>query len=201
VAPADYQCLDFDKGMPSANVWVPNVQGGGLLELTTGQVRSVPNALRAAVWYGVDAADLRWQSSGSLISSVTASTEAYFLETYGGGGHVDHLCVTIGGTKACLTYRYGELGTPFTITFPSLLPPRPFCEVNFSIDYSKWVRLELTLSNDGVATVSANGSSMTCASGTSLSSGAAAVQVGAECIDEGDWADIHVDNFTAFVRR
>jgi hypothetical protein len=129
MATADYQCLDFDTGMPPANVWVPNIKETGTLELRTDQVRSVPNSLHSVVWAGPedqtleDVAHLTWSASGNLISSVNIATDAYFTETYLGfqNGYDDYLCVTMGGTKACLSYRYR--GTDeFSITFPSLPP-------------------------------------------------------------------------------
>jgi hypothetical protein len=111
------------------------------------------------------------------------------------------LCITIGSTKACLSYRHGPGGVPFTITFPSLLPPRPFCDVNFTIPFNQWVHVEMNLSDDGVVAVSSGGSSMICASGVAISSGATTFQIGAENIVPGHWGDVYLDNFTAVVRR
>jgi hypothetical protein len=209
IAAADYQCLDFDTGMPSTNIWMPTVKGeSGTLELVTDQVRSVPNSLHSVAWttnpelFPSDVAHLTWRASGNLISAVTLATDAYFTETYGGypNGYNDYLCVTMGGTKACLSYRYPNRDI-FAITFPTLSSPVPVCDVTVLIEYLKWSHVEMTLSNTGVVTLSVNGAPMTCSSGVAISSGASSVQIGAESISPNNWGDIRVDNVITYVRR
>jgi hypothetical protein len=193
--------------MPPASVWVPNIKETGELGLLTDQVRSVPNSLHSVAWfppqdpYPQDIAHLTWAASGNLISAVSLASDAYFTETYGGypNGYVDYMCVTMGGTKACLSYRYPGTST-FSITFPTLAPPKPFCEVN-SISYQQWMRIEMTLSTAGVLTLSTDGVTTTCSSSVPISSGASSVQIGAESISPGNWGDLRLDNLVAHVRR
>jgi hypothetical protein len=206
---ADYQCLDFDTGMPPASVWVPNVKETGILELQTDQVRSVPNSLHSVAWTGnpdlfpPDIAHLTWDASGNLISAVTLATDAYFTETYGGypNGYDDYLCVTMGGTKACLSYRWPLSSSIFAITFPTVGPPMPFCDISLNLFYQQWTHVEMTLSNSGVLTLSVDGATMTCSSGVAVSSGTSSVQIGAESISPGNWGEIRLDNLVAYVRR
>lgn len=148
-----------------------------------------------------DIAHLTWNASGGLASAVTVVTDAYIRETYGGhpNGYVDFQCVTMGTTKACLSYRY-PFGDIFSITFPKTGPSVPFCDVSLIITYQQWSRFELTLSNTGIATLNVNGTSVTCSSGAAISSGASNVQIGAESIG-GNWGEIHLDNLIAYVRR
>jgi hypothetical protein len=207
IAASDYQCVDFDTGMPPSNVWTPTVRETGVLELVTDQVRSVPNSLHSVVWAGAagsvlqDIAYLTWSASGGIVSAVTVETDAYIKETYGGhpNGYVDFQCVTLGGTKACLSYRY-PYGDIFSITFPKTGPAVPFCDVSPLISYQQWSRFELTLSNAGIATLNVNGTSVTCSTGAEISSGASSVQIGAESIS-GNWGEIDLDNLIAYVRR
>lgn len=204
----DYQCLDFDSGMPPANTWVPNVKETGVLELVTDQVRSTPNSLHSIAWatppevFAPDIAHLTWTSSGNLISSVNLATDAYFRETYGGyaNGYVDYLCVTLGGTKACLSYRYPDSDT-FSVTFPTLPPPKPFCDFSYKIDYQQWTHIEMSLSNNGVLTINADGTVMACPSGVTVSSGVSSVQIGAESIEPRNWGEVRLDNVVAYIRR
>jgi hypothetical protein len=194
--------------MPPTNVWVPRTVWTGILELETGQVRSVPNALHSVAWTTnpdidpSDVAHLTWGAEGNFVSAVHLTTEAYFSETYGGylNGYADYLCVTMGGTKACLSYRYPNTDT-FSITFPTLTPPKPFCRLSVDISYLQWTHIEMTLSNDGVLTLSANGATMTCSSGVAISSGTSSVQIGAESISPNYWGDIRLDNLVTYVRR
>ena len=207
VAAGDYQCLDFDTGMPSSGVWVPEIRESGILQLVSDQVSSVPNSLRAFVGayqndLPPDLAHLTWRTTGNLISAVTVTSDVLVTETFGNfpNGYVDYLCVTLGGTKGCLSYRYPGTDA-FAITFPETGPPVPFCNVNLVLPYQHWLRLELTLSNNGDVTLSMNGSAMTCSSGATVSSGASSVQVGAASVSPGGWGDIRLDNLGAYLRR
>src|SRR5690349_11510429 len=103
VSPQDYQCVDFDIGMPPSNVWVPTLQGPGCrLELATDQVQSVPNSLYA-LSFPTDAtdpappqpiADLRWTMSGGVVSAVSVITDIYPVQRQGAGlTKADYVCV------------------------------------------------------------------------------------------------------------
>jgi hypothetical protein len=207
VLAGDYQCLDFDTGMPPAGIWVPRVEQTGVLELVIDQVRSVPNSLRSVIWapnpeLPPDIAHLTWSESGNLVSSVSLATDAYFRETYVGypNGYADLMCVTIGGTKACLSYRYPNADV-FAITFPGTGPSVPFCSVTAMVFWNQWNRIELTLANTGVATLNMSGTIMTCASGSAISSGATSVQIGAESVSPGYSAEVRLDNLISYIRR
>jgi len=211
VAPEDYQCVDFDSGMPPSNVWPPVNQGQGILALQVDQVRSVPYSLSAFVSENqpLNIAKIAWNASGGFVSSVTVVTDFYPIEPHGfGEGYVDNLCLTIGGLKGCLSYALAGLSSAdrFALTIPMGAPGPgigfPVCEVTPPFTFREWARIQLTLTKSGTLSLSVNGSTTTCtASDVMVGSGTTRVQVGAESVGLGHFGDVRFDNLVAYIKR
>jgi hypothetical protein len=219
VANADYQCLDFDNGMPPSNVWVPTVQGGGILELVTDQVQSVPNALHARSVL-TDSTDplalepvgqLLWSASGGLSAALSITADIYPLQLHGGEkSRADYLCLKIGAVKACLSYDEPRSDlAPMSLTIPEGTSgpgvAYPFCPVEdpaLDLPVAQWTRIFLRLTNMGVLSLSKGNATMSCSANMTLSSGATSVQIGAHGVKPStNYGDVHLDNVVTYVER
>jgi hypothetical protein len=217
VGSADYQCLDFDKGMPPSNVWVPFVSGSfQILSLAGDQVKSAPNSLHV-VTDALDENDpaeplpeahLTWTNAGNFISKVSIAADVYPLETHGatGGGALEMLCLAFGTARTCLVR---DLEIPATSFFPwalifenSALPPRPgwrYCEVAGFLDFRQWDHVELSLASDGNINIAINGVASTCSVQSALSGGTAVVRVGSK--GKPQVGNFHYDNIVSYIQR
>jgi hypothetical protein len=217
VASGDYQCLDFDSGMPPSNVWVPTVQSFGILELATDQVQSVPNALhaRSVPTGGMTPAipesigQLAWGVSGALVSAVSITTDIYPLQLQGGAAsRSDYLCLKIGALKGCLAYFDPNALGALSLVFPEGTSGPgtgyPVCDIGPTLDApaAAWTRITLRLSSAGLLSLTIGTKTVPCSANLTVSSGVTAVQLGAHGVIEGDnYGDAHFYNVVTYVER
>jgi hypothetical protein len=215
VATADYQCLDFDTGMPPTNVWVPTVTGFGTLSLAIDDIKSVPNSLYAntpGVNTGEPANEAYavWTAQGNFVSAVTLSLDAIPRQTHGAsGGPVEYMCLSMGVIRGCIVYTLWAPTGVFTwaLTFSNPnAPPSPstpwYCEIAAVLDFNEWNHVDLKLTKDGVFTVGIDGVTSTCATNATINSGTTSVQLGAKGTPgEPQWGNIRYDNVVTYVQR
>jgi hypothetical protein len=195
--------------MPPTGVWIPTVHTNAVLELSTDQVRSVPNSLRAytgGLGETAEIARLLWNTTGNVVTTVSVAADVYPVLLHI-TRDVNLMCVAMGNAKACLSARMGDAGN-FFLTITGLPAPSPQlvqCEllsVGFGNLWSVWSRIELTFSNNGDVIATTNGSSETCAGRIALSSGATRVQIGSEAANSAaEYGNAYYDNVVAYVRR
>ncbi len=108
VLAADFQCVDFDRGMPDAKTWKQTVSGSGVLERTGDAFSSAPYSLAANVGGSSDTATIAWTSVGATpVKTVTASVA--INPSYKYNWHtsdpilVDLLCIETGSNATCLS--------------------------------------------------------------------------------------------------
>jgi hypothetical protein len=213
IAAADYQCLDFDTGLPSTQFWVPaSVTQFGSLGLMTNRVRSAPNALEAFV-QNADELDptapapsriLYWTVGGTP-RLLTIVTDIYPLQPHGfGNGYVSYICLAFGGSRqACLSYAVPPDLSPnasnFTITTP--LSSDQWCGTPTAIPFDQWSRVTFTLATDGRVTLSANGETINCTTGSGATAGGAQVIIGAQGVGNGHYGQVVFDNLVTYLAR
>jgi hypothetical protein len=118
----DFQCLDFDTGLPSTTIWTQTKTNGGTFAISKALAYSAPNSLLGSVPAAPDYAS---QGTGTLTWSVvgadpvkSATIDARLNPPSMGGvtppwtGQVDLMCLTIGDSSsfgsACLQYTQGS---------------------------------------------------------------------------------------------
>jgi hypothetical protein len=121
VATSDYQCVDFDNGLPSSSTWPQTVNGSGALSRSTAAADSAPDSLAVSVGGSNDNAAITWNDVGSTpiksYSVIVAINPTTSLVT-GSGGNIQLLCVNTGSNSTCLYYTNGgadgNQNSPFT---------------------------------------------------------------------------------------
>jgi len=122
VAAGDYSCVDFETGMPPANVWVPSVLETSVLQITNVAL-SVPNGLEAisvaTQSFGIETL-LRWTSAPTTarpkkVSASAASKPGLFqrldsdypvLCAKMSAGFASSACVVIGIQGLVIRWRF-----------------------------------------------------------------------------------------------
>jgi hypothetical protein len=118
VAATDYQCVDFDTGLPPTTIWPQTLAGAGSLSASTARAISAPTSLLASVGSEADfshpqTATLTWSDVGATaISGVSVTVQVNPVVSGGVSapwtGSVDLLCVKYGGNSSCLSYTIGD---------------------------------------------------------------------------------------------
>jgi hypothetical protein len=66
VAASDFQCLDFDHGLPSQSVWALTTAKAGIAKISTAAYDSMPNSLQTIANAGsADQGTLTWNGAGA----------------------------------------------------------------------------------------------------------------------------------------
>lgn len=125
VAAADYQCVDFDKGLPPTTTWVQTQAQGGMLSLSTALASSAPSSLLTSVPAAADTttsgtASLSWTDIGATAVTGATVTAAINPVAVGGvlqpwTGSISILCVTFNASPsshACLEYTINASSAP-----------------------------------------------------------------------------------------
>lgn len=116
VLAADYQCLDFERGLPSATTWVRSPSTEGSVSISTSRAFSLPaSVLTLALPGDTDslprAAMLAWQTQGATPVkqiSVAASLSPAVHQTIAPEPLVTALiCIKNAQIEVCLQYSYG----------------------------------------------------------------------------------------------
>jgi hypothetical protein len=216
VATVDYQCLDFDTGMPPTNVWVPTVTSTplGQLSLAIDDIRSVPNSLFALSDFSqpgdtaAPEAVLSWTAQGNFVSAVTLSLDAIPRQTHGAsGGPIEYICLGMGGVRGCIVYSHPQIFSTWALTFSTPNPPTSpgtpwYCELAGFLDFGQWNHVDLKLTKDGVFTISVDGVASTCATNSPINSGTTTVRIGAKgTVNEFQAGNIRYDNVVTFIQR
>jgi hypothetical protein len=179
VAASDYQCVDFDTGLPNASVWVPTMTQQGTFKLITAPALSLPNAFSSQVPVSSDNNNngngtITWSGAGATgVKSVSVAASINTVATgglpSGWTGYIDILCASTGDDDACVRYTAGA-DTTFASGYTGLLidqnymvgPPIPAqCPITGSIPFGTWTRVEVRLElASGVSTVLINGNTV-----------------------------------------
>jgi hypothetical protein len=109
VAASDYECVDFDNGMPPTSTWSQTISGSGTLARSTAAADSSPDSLAVNVTGGSDAATLSWMDMGSApISAISVSFAINPTPNFNihpsPGGNIDLACINTGSNQTCLYY-------------------------------------------------------------------------------------------------
>jgi hypothetical protein len=214
VAAADYQCLDFDVGLPGAP-WTQSNAGEGVLMTSTTQASSAPNSLFASTGRddGSDTHALRATSTGAAaITSISIAADIYprviegLYQPWDPTVTAQVLCVSPASRRYCLSYIIGDhpdhVGLVFEqwafdggvsfLTCPVLMDPAE----------GVWSRVELRVATGTDPQVLVNGSvratadcNMRMGPGTSTTA-----QVGMVNNGKAGWS-IYIDNTELVVSR
>jgi hypothetical protein len=217
----DYQCLDFESGLPPASTWPPTQTSGGTLAITQVRAASLPNSLSAVVPAADDFATsgtaiLTFSTVGSApVSSVSVSASLSTVPMPGvtppWTGGVDLLCVAFGSASACLQYTRGA-NTEFAMNYTGLMIEYLFtggpaylgqCEVTGMLPSGVWTPVDLRLTSAGVMEVFINGTSAAAPCAVSiLGDTVGRVEVGLQAhAVTATGQTVYYDNVVAIVRR
>jgi hypothetical protein len=221
VAVADYQCLDFESGLPPASTWPPTQTNGGAIAITQVRAASLPNSLSTVVPIADDFATagtaiLSFSAVGSTaVSSVSVSASLSTVPMGGvpapWTGAVDLLCAVFGSTSACLQYTRGA-NTDFATNYTGLLIEYRFtggpaffgqCQVTGTLPSGVWTPVDLRLTSASAIEIFINGTS---AAGTCttpiLGDTVGSVEVGLQAHAVTTIGQtVYYDNVVAVVRR
>jgi hypothetical protein len=107
VAASDYQCVDFDNGMPSTSTWTQTVSGSAALARSTAAADSAPDSLAVSVTGGSDNATLTWNDVGSTpVKSISVLFAINPMSNFihASGGNIDLACINTGSNSTCIYY-------------------------------------------------------------------------------------------------
>jgi hypothetical protein len=228
VAAADYQCIDFEPGLPAQTTWARMTATTGTLMLSTTRASSAPNALQtvAPAPDGVNQvpreAYLQWTVPGtaSTIKSISVSAAISPVVPAFSPSWTDEvklLCVRFPGSgiesRVCLTYTYGankpwsQMYTGLLVNYQYFLGDAGYtdeCPVTGNFGTNLWTNAELrvdmtTGTIDGIL----DGVSSPCPTQVAPSPDTQAFfQVGSLSGSYVDFAwSAHFDNVVALVRR
>jgi hypothetical protein len=110
VAASDYQCVDFDNGLPSSSTWPQTLTGSGALSRSTAAADSSPDSLAASISGSDDNAAITWNDVGSKAVtsySVSVAINPNNSLVHGSGGNIQLLCVNTGSNSTCVYYTNG----------------------------------------------------------------------------------------------
>ena len=174
VAAADYQCVDFDNGLPPVATWPRTLTNSGTMQLTTARAASAPNSLVVTV-PGADTfqtqatATATWNVTGadpitrvSLWASLSPPQIAGPTPDW--TGYVSLLCASFGYGEACLLYTRGadviDPSVAYTGYFLSLMYSGGPAYLNFcavpstgKMTPNTWTKVELRITKGSPSTV------------------------------------------------
>ena len=106
VATGDYQCLDFESGLPPSAAWVPELKG----PQANISASNSPASVHFTLGSGGEAAKLIWTTlGGSRIKSASTAAQIRPSALAGpidGAVREELLCVVFGSSRTCLSYAY-----------------------------------------------------------------------------------------------
>ncbi len=105
VLASDYQCVDFDNGLPGASTWPQTVSGSGALARSTAAADSAPDSLAVSVTGSSDVATLSWNDVGSTpVKSYSAIFGINPMTNFvhASGGNIELACINTGSNSTCL---------------------------------------------------------------------------------------------------
>ena len=116
VVAADYQCLDFESGLPPVTTWAPLLVGTASRSITTARASSLPQSLLTTQSGGTGTtrqeARLQWHNVGAMgVTSVSIFADINPVNFPGvvppWTGSIDLLCISFGSGEGCLSYTRG----------------------------------------------------------------------------------------------
>jgi hypothetical protein len=116
VAASDYQCVDFDNGLPPTSTWTQSVTGTAQLSRSTARASSSPDSLFVGVSSGTeDTANLSFSAVGSapvktISVSVAINPVHVILASVPPSGAIDLFCMETGSNATCLSYTVNGVG-------------------------------------------------------------------------------------------
>lgn len=222
VVAADYQCVDFDSGLPPVSTWPRTLTNSGTMQLTTVRAASSPNSLAVSV-PGADtfqtqgAATATWNVVGANPISRVALWASLSPPQVAGPmpdwtGYVSLLCVAFGYGEACLIYTRGadliESGVAYTGYALSLMYSggpayRNYCAVTGTMTPNIWTRVELRVTKGSSSTVQVffNGTEAAKCTSTFGDDTVAKFTFGEEASSVMSAWTMHYDNIVAAVSR
>jgi len=206
VAALDFQCLDFDDGLPSTAVWSQDLAGGSLA-LTQLVASSSPNSLGLAA-DSEERARISWSRVGpSKVLAVTVAAD-FNPVTFPAApppwpGSAEVLCVELGGGTACLHYKWGASGQDYFVrVVPSLVMMPKDCAMSASPGGGDWTRVELSALSTGQVLLKLNNVNVLTSCSNQFSTATSAkVTVGLNASDTSNGWTVRVDNVEASLAR
>jgi hypothetical protein len=219
VAAADYQCVDFDKGIPPAGTWAQAQTHSATFALSTASAVSSPNSLLAMAPAAADstsagAATLSWTDVGSKpITAITVSAQINpkMLEGVSSswGGAYQVLCAKFNGSdsSACLEYTVDSSNKPalqieYSYTNGAAVAGK--CPITGSWTANVWNAAELSVAQStGTVVATVNGTATMCTSTLNPSpdtSATVAIGLAASAPTGLAWSN-YCDNVIAYVNR
>lgn len=220
VAVADYQCLDFENGLPLAGTWAPTLSGQGTRSITTARASSLPQSLLTSTGSATASATpqratLEWQNVGATgVSSVSIAAHINPVNFVGVAppwtGSIDLMCASFGSGDACFSYTRGAdlsfangyTGYFIEHTYTGGPAFRFQCQVTGSLTSNLWTRVELRLTRSpATIEVFIAGANAGQCNGSFLDDTAADVSFGMRAFSEAPGWTVYYDNVVAAVRR
>jgi hypothetical protein len=187
VAASDYQCADFDQGLPPGNVWAPTANAAGSLSITNTRASSLPNSLQTSA-FAIDFSDdlvgmhfLGWSATGatpftraSVAAAVNPTTAPGMTDPWSGSmclltvafpsaQHASYACFayTVNANVPWSTSYTGPL--IYWVYFDDDQGDRDECQVTGSLPVNLWTNVEFRVSaTTGLAEVTIGGTTSTC---------------------------------------
>ena len=216
VLAADYQCLDFENGLPPTATWAPSLVAPATRSITTARASSLPQSLLTSVTGAMNQqARLVWHNVGATGVSSVSITADINPSNFGGvvppwTGTIDLLCGSFGSGKTCfsitrgadLSFADGYTGYFIEHTYSGGPALRFQCQVTGTLTSNLWTRVELRLTrNPGNLQVFIGGMSAGQCSGGFLNDTATDLSFGMQSyFDTQSWT-VYYDNVVAVVRR
>jgi hypothetical protein len=220
VAAADYQCLDFDNGLPPTATWAPTLSGQGSRSITTARASSLPQSLITSLGSATSAgtpqrATLEWHNVGSTgVSSVSIAADLNPVNFAGVApawtGSINLLCASFGSGNTCFSYTRGadlsfaDAYTGYFIehTYSGGPATRYQCQVTGNLVVNLWTRVELRLTRSPAnIQVFIGGANAGQCSGSYLDDTATDISFGMRSFPEAQNWTVYYDNVVATVRR
>jgi hypothetical protein len=219
VLAADYQCMDFESGLPAAATWARATSNGGTVTTVATPISSPPQAMRSEVVSG--SAQLVWDIPPGLdISAISISAQVRHpgLEeaVMPPGSDFDLLCVVFdfgsNGTRTqCLSWTNGALrasdgtersyrGYYLRYRFDSWAGSLGGDCALTSVPSSRWNSITMSLGSGVTAPITINGSSAGSCSPPFVTAGTAKVRLGLSSTLPILW-QVYYDNVVVSVRR
>jgi hypothetical protein len=223
VTTADYQCIDFDTGMPPTATWAQTLTNSGTMARTTTRASSAPDSLSASVPSAADyttagSATLSWQDVGSTPIGTIAVSASLSPVTVGGvasawTGSVSLMCVAFGSGQACLSYTYGSTNLSFQSTaytgyyiawlYSGGPATRQDCAITGSLTANIWTRVDLRVdSATDTITVQFAGTTVGSCAGAFGADTVSTTTVGPKAYATTTYAyNLYYDNVVAYILR
>jgi hypothetical protein len=219
VAAADYQCLDFEGGLPPAATWAPISAGLGSRSISNARASSLPQSLLSATSGATGTARqearLEWHNVGAIgVSSLSIAADINPVNFAGVAppwtGSIDLLCVSFGSGEACFSYTRGadlSFADGYTGYFIDHMftggPAYQYqCQLTGNLTANLWTRVELRLTRTpATAQVFIAGASAGQCNAGVLDDTVTDVSFGQRAFPEAAGWTVYYDNVVAMVRR